>query len=65
MSDGRWSGGIANRTWTRTDGRVTDLPGDPERARRLTEDLADAVFLDEVCGRTHPLREHRLCRENA
>ena len=65
MSDGKWSGGIANRTWARTSGRVTDLEGDAERGPRLYAQLAGRLFLCETCGRTHPLREHRLCRENA
>lgn len=62
MSEGKWSGGIANRTWARTRGRVTDLEGDAERGPRLYEQLADERFLCEVCGRHHALREHRICR---
>lgn len=65
MSDGKWSGSTANRIWARPGSRITDLPGDTERGHRLTEQLADAEFLDETCGRVHPLREHRECRERS
>lgn len=61
MSDGKWSGGRANRSWSRGV-RVTDWPGDAERSERLFEQLAGEIFLDETCGRTHPLDEHILCR---
>lgn len=63
MSEGKWSGGAANRTWARTNGRITDLPGDPERGARLFADHAHEIFWCETCGRTHPLIEHRDCRK--
>ena len=62
MSDGRWSGGIANRTWARTNGVITDLTGDTERGARLYELVKDERFLCETCRCRHPLREHRECR---
>lgn len=31
--------------------------------RRLYLQMADEIFWCETCGRTHPLREHRECRE--
>ncbi len=60
MSDGKWSGGAANRLWSRPGSR--HYPHDPERGARLYAQLADAVFWCETCGRMHPLREHRECR---
>ncbi len=65
VSEGKWSGGIANRTWQRTTGRVTDLPGDKERGERLALEMDGERFWCETCGRTHPLIEHRRCREEA
>ena len=62
MSEGKWTGGIANRTWARSNGVVTDLAGDAERAPRLYEMNRANRFLCEACGRTHPLQEHRDCR---
>ncbi len=62
MSEGKWSGGRANRTWARSNGQVTYLPGDAARGARLYALLAGERFLCEICGRTHPLREHRICR---
>jgi hypothetical protein len=61
VSDGKWSGGAANRSWSRGTS-VTGWPGDAERSERLFEALASEMFLCEVCGRTHPLDEHTLCR---
>jgi hypothetical protein len=65
VSEGKWSGGIANRTWARTNGRVIDLPGDAERGARLYAEHKDEIFWCETCGRTHPLREHQDCRNPA
>ena len=62
MSEGKWSGGVANRTWARSQGRATELPGDAERGRRLYAQLAAENFYCQHCGRSHPLREHRVCR---
>lgn len=62
MSDGKWSGGAANRNWARPGSRVS-LDGDQERGKRLYAQLAGEPFLCETCGRVHPLREHRQCRE--
>jgi hypothetical protein len=64
MSDGKWSGGVANRTWQRGT-RVTKWPGDTERGPRLYEQLAGERFLCEICGVMHPLAEHRQCRSAA
>lgn len=61
MSDGKWSGGRMNRTWSRGTS-VTSWPGDEARSERLFEEMAGEIFLCEVCGRTHPLDEHTLCR---
>ena len=63
MSDGKWSGSTNNRTWVRPGSRLRDIRGDADRSARLAEQLADDEFLDETCGRTHPLREHRECRK--
>ena len=70
MSDGRWSGGTNNRTWARPGSRVRDdkLPAAArreaeERSARLAALMADVPFLDETCGRMHPLSEHAACRK--
>lgn len=66
MSEGRWSGGTANRTWARYAGAaVVDIAGDAERGPRLYAELADAVFYCETCKGTHPLAEIRNCRSAA
>lgn len=62
MSEGKWSGGIANRTWARSNGTVTDLAGDAERSARLYEMNQAERFLCDSCGELHPLSEHRQCR---
>lgn len=59
MSEGKWSGSIANRRWER---RRSYAAPDPERDTRLYQQLASEIFWCEICGRTHPLREHRDCR---
>ena len=61
MSDGKWSGGAANRQWARPGSRVTVL-GDRERAHDLFDLMAGENFWCETCGQSHPLIEHRRCR---
>jgi hypothetical protein len=61
MSEGKWSGGAANRNWTRPGSRLRTT--DPERDRRLFELMKHERFLCETCGRMHELIEHRACRE--
>ena len=61
MSDGKWSGGTANRNWARPGNRVT-ITDDQARGARLYAELAGEDFLCDTCGRMHPLREHRQCR---
>ena len=61
MSDGKWSGGTANRNWARPGSR-TRVTGDAARGLRLFEELKGERFLCE-CGRLHPLIEHRQCRD--
>ena len=65
MSDGKWSGQGANRYWARPGSRRRHVAGDAERAARLAAELADVPFLCEICGCSHPLREHAACREAA
>jgi hypothetical protein len=63
VSEGKWSGGIANRTWSRFSGaRVVEFSGDAERSARLDVALAGESFWCEACGQVHPLRQHRECR---
>ena len=62
MSDGKWSGGTANRTWSRPGSRVRHVHGEPERGRRLYAQMAGVPFFCETCGQMHPLAEHRQCR---
>ena len=62
MSDGKWSGGLANRTWARPGNRYGDDGLTPEQQHALFEEHADEPFWDETCGQVHPLREHRQCR---
>ena len=59
---GQWSGGVANRTWTRPGSRIRAQPRDRERDARLEAHLAQALFWCDVCGGTHPLIEIRECR---
>lgn len=63
MSDGKWSGGAANRTWSRPGSRHVHVHGDTERARRLYEQMKDVPFLCDTCGQMHPMVEHQRCRE--
>jgi hypothetical protein len=62
MSDGKWSGGVANRNWTRPGSRLR-LADDSARALRLWQLMKHERFLCETCGKMHELIEHRLCRE--
>lgn len=65
MSDGKWSGGAANRTWARPGSRYQDDGMTGEQRGALYESVADEPFFDETCGAVHPLREHRDCRNGA
>jgi len=65
MSDGKWSGGRANRNWARPGSRRRAVEGDAERSARLAADLADAVFYCETCHGSHPLRDMGTCRESS
>ena len=60
MSDGKWSGGLMNRTWSRPGSR--HFKSDPEVDARLSAQMAHVEFLCETCGRMHSLIEHRECR---
>jgi len=62
MSDGKWSGGAANRTWARPGSRYQSDGLTEEQRNALYEEHADDPFWDESCGQVHPLREHRECR---
>jgi hypothetical protein len=62
MSDGKWSGGSANRNWTRPGSRIK-LADDAARSARLYELMKNERFLCDACGQMHILAEHRLCRE--
>jgi hypothetical protein len=62
MSDGKWSGGIANRTWARPGSRYASDGMTGEQRRALYESVKDEPFWCETCGGAHPLREHRECR---
>jgi hypothetical protein len=62
MSQGKWSGGVANRYWARPGSRREFTPADAELGHRLYEQLAGEGFYCQNCGRLHPLREHRICR---
>jgi hypothetical protein len=59
---GRWSGGAANRTWSRPGNRNRNVPGDAERGARLFELLKHERFWCDVCGGTHQLIEISACR---
>lgn len=66
MSEGKWSGGAANRSWARYAGaREISTAGDAERGARLFALLASTEFLCETCGTMHALAEHRQCRSAA
>lgn len=66
MSEGKWSGGTANRTWARYAGaRTVDIAGDDERGPRLYDQLKDEIFFCETCKGTHSLAEIRQCRSAA
>jgi hypothetical protein len=62
MSDGTWSGGTANRSWSRHGSRHYQEELTEAEVRELFEDKADEPFWCESCGATHPLSEHRECR---
>jgi hypothetical protein len=62
---GEWTGGAANRHWQRKGYRGPVAADDAERGARLYAELAETPFWCEVCGGTHPLREHRNCRKTA
>ena len=62
MSEGRWSGGAANRTWVRPGSRRSMTAEDVERGHRLYQQMKGVAFLCETCGQMHPLAEHQTCR---
>jgi hypothetical protein len=63
MGDGKWSGGAANRNWTRPGSRLRRIPGDAARSARLFEAMKYERFLCDGCGQVHQLIEHRDCRQ--
>ena len=65
MSDGKWSGGIANRTWARPGNRYGGDGMTPAQRHDLYESVADESFWCDTCEAKHPLREHRDCRARA
>ena len=62
MSDGKWSGGAANRTWARPGSRHYAETLTAQQQHELYEQHADEDFWCETCGGSHPLKEHRQCR---
>ena len=62
MSDSKWSGGIANRTWARPGNRYGSDGLDDDQRAALYDSVKDESFWCETCEGHHPLREHRLCR---
>jgi hypothetical protein len=60
---GEWSGGSQNRSWQRKGHRGGPVPGDNERGPRLYNELAGTPFWCDTCGGTHPLAEHKACRD--
>jgi hypothetical protein len=62
LSDGKWSGGAANRSWNRPGSRAV-LADDSARALRLWQLMRHERFLCEACGQMHELIEHQACRE--
>lgn len=63
MSGYEWAGGIANGGFQRAGSRIRNVPGDAERGVRLFRQLAGAIFYHERCGGSHPLAEHRKCKQ--
>jgi hypothetical protein len=61
-SDRRWSGGLANREWSRAAGQsnLARLPAEEEHELYLT--MLDESFYCDACGGFHPMREHQQCR---
>ena len=62
MSDGKWSGGAANRAWIRPGSRYRRDGLSDDRRHELYEQMAGESFYCEACGGHHPLREHQACR---
>lgn len=63
MSEGKWSGGSANRAWTRPGSRRGMTAADIQLGHRLYEQMRTVPFLCDGCGMMHPLQEHHACRE--
>lgn len=63
MSDGKWSGGAANRSWNRPGSRLRAGPETAQRDHRLYEQMKDLPFYCETCGQMHPMVEHQRCRD--
>jgi hypothetical protein len=63
---GAWSGAGLNRTW-HPGGRPRQVHAltaeDRARGARLFAELADVPFYCETCHGSHPLSEHKACRE--
>ena len=62
MSDGKWSGAGANRSWSRPGSRYVHDGLTPAQRRDLYESVADERFACDSCSGYHQLREHRECR---
>ena len=65
MSDGEWTGGIANRAWIRPGNRNLNVQGDRDRGPRLAALMANEEFWCDTCEARHALIEHRACRAAA
>jgi hypothetical protein len=61
-SDRRWSGGIANREWSRAAGQLNLSRLSPAEEHELYLEQRDLSFYDDACGGFHPMREHQQCR---
>lgn len=62
MSDGKWSGRGPNRNWARPGSRHYDDGMTAAEQHALYTEHAAESFWCETCHGTHPLSEHRRCR---
>lgn len=59
-----WSGGAANRQWNRAAGQAVIPRLPPETEHQLYLEMLDKVFWCDHCNGTHPLRDHKACRDS-